>query len=188
MCVPEIWRQPQQLGFLLDEGLVGAAGQVERQAAPLRFSSRAPGPKDEQIVRRDRARAQPVEAVLDPLVEPAEVFVLVPERFRGLAAPLADALGQLDHLVDGLLAVETHDVVEAKPAGARLGFAGQRRQHLDEHRHHHLRPALADQRQRAVEIEQNMADAGRGANVGRRMTSPVNSDFIAQELLHPGSG
>ena len=33
-------------------------------------------------------------------------------------------------------------------------------EHLGEHRHHDLGPALTDQRQRAVEIEQNVADAG----------------------------
>ena len=59
-------------------------------------------------------------------VQPAQVFVLVPERLAGLAAALADALGQLDHLVDRLLAVEPHDVVERQPAhvGPRSRPAG----------------------------------------------------------------
>ena len=81
---------------------------------------------------------------------------------RGLAAALADPLGELDHLVDGLLAVEPHDVVEGQLAAVGLGLARQRRQHLDEHRHHDLGPALADQRQRAVEVEQDVADPGPG--------------------------
>ena len=33
--VPEVRGQAQQLGLLLDEDLVGAAGQVDRQAAAL---------------------------------------------------------------------------------------------------------------------------------------------------------
>jgi hypothetical protein len=45
---------------------------------------------NEQVVGRDRPLPQPVDPVLDPEVEPAEVFVLVPERFLGLAAALAD--------------------------------------------------------------------------------------------------
>jgi hypothetical protein len=86
--------------------------------------------------------------------------VFVPERFLGGAAAILDARGELDHLVDGLLAVETHDIVEAKLAALNLRLAGQRWKHLDEHRHHHLRPALADKRERAVEVEKDVADVG----------------------------
>ena len=41
-----------------------------------------------------------------------------------------------------------------------LGLARQPRQGLDEHRHHDLGPSLADQRERAVEVEQDVADLG----------------------------
>ena len=76
----------------------------------------------------------------------------------GCAAALADPLGELDHLVDRLLAVEAHDVVEDHAADVGLGLARQPRQGLDEHRHHDLGPSLADQRERAVEVEQDVAD------------------------------
>ena len=39
-----------------------------------------------------------------------------------------------------------------------LGLTRQRRQHLDEHWHHHLGPALADQRQGSVKIKEHVAD------------------------------
>ena len=45
--------------------------------------------------------------------------MLVPERLARLAAALADPVGELDHLVDGLLAVEPHDVVEGQLCGGR---------------------------------------------------------------------
>ncbi len=77
-----------------------------------------------------------------------------------LAAALADPLGELDHLVDRLLAVEPHDVVEHHPPDVGLGLAGQARQGLDEHRHHDVGPSLADQRERAVEVEEDVADLG----------------------------
>ena len=49
--------------------------------------------------------------------------MLVPERLLGVAAALADAIGELDHLVDGLLAVEPHDVLEREPPAVVLGLA-----------------------------------------------------------------
>ena len=146
---------------MLHEELVGAAGQVERQAASFAgspASDRAPWTSKSSA--GDRPLPQAVDPVVDANVQPAEVFVLVPERLLRLAAALADALGELDHLVDRLLAVEPHDVLEGQLPAIGLGLARQRGKHLGEHRHHDLGPALADQRQRAVEVEQHMADAG----------------------------
>jgi len=111
---------------LLDKELVGSAGQVDRQSALFEVLQQATSPMDEQVVGLDRSLPQPANAVLDPEVEPAEVFVLVPERFPGLAAPLADPRGELHHLVDGLLAVQTHDVLEGEAAAIGLGLTGQR--------------------------------------------------------------
>ena len=49
--------------------------------------------------------------------------MLVPKRDLRFAAALADALGKLDHLVDGLLAVEAHHVVLKQLADVGLGLA-----------------------------------------------------------------
>ncbi len=147
-------------GLFFDEDLVGSAGQVDRQAAVPEILQQPTGPMDEQVVGLDCLLPQPVEPILDPQVEPTEVFVLVPERFPGLAAPLANSLGELDHLVDGLLAVEVHDVLEGHPGALGRGLTRQCGEDFGEHRHHDLGPALADQRQRPVEVEQDVADPG----------------------------
>src|SRR5208337_650303 len=78
---PEVRVQAQQLGLLLDKDLVGSAGQVDRQSALFEVLQQATSPMNEQVVGLDRSLPQPANAVLDPEVEPAEVFVLVPERF-----------------------------------------------------------------------------------------------------------
>ena len=101
--------------------------------------------------------------VADPLVEAAEVLVLVPQRLPRVAAALGDPLGQLNHLEDRLLAVQPHDVVVGQPPEIGVGLVALAGQHLDEHRHHDFRPTLADQRQGAVEIEQDVADFRTGA-------------------------
>src|ERR1043165_9800254 len=71
----------------------------------------------------------------DALVQTAKVFVLVPERVARLAAAFLDALGQLDHLIDGLLAVEPHDVVEAELAAGFLALVWERGKGFDEKFH-----------------------------------------------------
>src|SRR5262245_50407525 len=84
--------------------------------------------------------------------------MLVPERFTRNSAALLDPIGQLKHLINGLLAVQPHDVVVTKLPPASLRVAGHFRQHLDKHRDHDLGPALAYQRKRAVKIKQDMAN------------------------------
>ena len=126
----------------------------------------------------DRAAGEPGGAAADVLFQPAQVFVLVPERLVRLAAALADPLGELDHLVDRLLAVEPHDVVEHHPPDVVLGLAGPARQGLDEHGHHDLGPSLADQRKRAVEVEQDVADLGaRRQGNGQLDAGPAADDL-----------
>src|ERR1043165_9715 len=98
----------------------------------------------------------------DALVQTAKVFVLVPERVARLAAAFLDALGQLDHLIDGLLAVEPHDVVEAELAAGFLALVWERGKGFDEHGNHDLRPALADEGEGAVEVQQDVAEVWPG--------------------------
>ena len=63
------------------------------------------------LVGRDPPGLQIRHAMLDALPQRVEVEILVVERVSRLAAALADLLGQLDHLVDRLLAGEPGDVV-----------------------------------------------------------------------------
>ena len=85
----EVAVDAEQLGLLLDERLVGAAGQVEREPAALKLLQQRARPVNEQIVLLDLALAQALEAADDPRVEPAQVLVLVPERIARLAAAFA---------------------------------------------------------------------------------------------------
>ena len=117
--------------------------------------------------------------------------MLVPERLARLAAALANPLGELDHLIDRLLAVEPHDVVEDHLLDLLVGLAGQARKCLDEHRHHDLGPPLADQRQRAVEVEQHVADLGPRLEQGRQLDATpargkgAGTDWAAHDWPHP---
>src|SRR5438105_14635560 len=95
----------------------------------------------------------------DALFEPAKVLMLVPERLARRSAAFSNPFRELDHLVNRLLAIEPHDVLITKPAALFLSFARPRRQHLHEHGNHHFGPALADERERTVEIKQHMADS-----------------------------
>src|SRR5207253_10360049 len=49
------------------------------------------------------------DAFLDPLHEKIMIAMLVLQRFAGLSAAAANFVGKLDHLIDGLPAVEAHD-------------------------------------------------------------------------------
>ena len=110
----EVPRDVQQLGLGLDERLVGAAGQVERTAPRGKLLQQPPAAVHEQLVGRDPPVLSPSMRSRDPQVQSPQIFVLVPQRLARLAAPLADPLGELDHLVDRLLAVKPHDVVEGQ--------------------------------------------------------------------------
>ena len=52
--------------------------------------------------------------------------MLVGQRLAGLAAALADSIGELNHLIDRLLAVQLHDVVDHEPPKVVVGLAGLR--------------------------------------------------------------
>ena len=66
-------------------------------------------------------------------------------------------------MIDRLLAVEAHDVVVEQRSLRLFALARQGRQHVNEHGNHHFRPALPNQGQRAIEIQEHMCDplAGR---------------------------
>ena len=81
------------------------------------------GAMHQQFVGLNPAAPQARSPAADPVFEPPQVFMLVPQQFARLAAALSDALGQLDELIDGLLACEPRDVVGHQFAQLRLRFA-----------------------------------------------------------------
>jgi len=88
--------------------------------------------------------------------------MLVLKRIAGRAAAAAHLLGELDHLVDRLLARET--VHELRHHGRQFGGRLPRAQLLED-RHHHgdhdIDPAAADEGQRSVEVEERGAGEDR---------------------------
>ena len=85
----EVAGHVEQFGLGLDARLVGAAGQVEREPAGGKLLQELPAAMDQQFVGPDPAAPQPLDPVADPLVEAAEVLVLVPQRLPRAAAALA---------------------------------------------------------------------------------------------------
>src|SRR5262245_9392519 len=113
---------------------------------------------DQEVISLHRMISDPFEARTDPLLQPAQVIMFVPERFFRLAPSLADSVGQLDHLVNGLLPIQPHDVVIEELANALPALARTSWKHLHKHGQHDLRPTLPNQGQRTVEIKKDMTD------------------------------
>src|SRR5205085_4939211 len=101
--------------------------------------------EDQEIVGVQRAAAESLDAPGDSLLEPAQILVLIPERLARLAATFPDPVGELNELVDGLLAVQSHDVVGYQLAGLAVRFIRTARQHFQKHGHHDLGPSLSNQ-------------------------------------------
>ena len=105
--------------------------------------------------------------------------MLVPERLAGLAAALADAVGELDHLVDGLLAVEPHDVLERQAAAVVVGLAVERPAAVSVN----IGTITSGQPWRISESVPSKSNrtwlmVGRGWNEGLRITSAVNREGV----------
>ena len=100
------------------------------------------------------------------LIEAAQVFFFVNEWIGWVAPALSDAVGQLNHLVDGLFPVEAHDVLVEDLAGLLFRFAGAPRKQFDEEREHDLGPALADEGKGAIEVEESVAEMRTRAEAG----------------------
>ena len=138
-------RQPEQPGLLLHEHFVRAAGQINGETALAQVLEELARTVHEPFHRFHCPRPQAIGSRPNQCIESMKIFVLVPERFARLAAPFLDTIGQLDHLVDSLLAVKAHDVVRHERAHRFIRFIGAAREHFHEHRDHDFRPALADQ-------------------------------------------
>src|SRR6266498_3201206 len=176
----EVAREIEQLGFLLDEHFVGAAGQVESEPAGLKLSQELAGTMDEKGIRTQHPGAETVNAGTDAVLEAPQVFVLVPKRLLGRSAAFLDPRRQLDHLVNSLFSVETHDVVLAKAPAFLFGLGRERGKHLHEHGHHHLRPTFTEEGKRAVEIEQDVREIRARREAGREFDQAAE----ARDSLH----
>ena len=122
----EIAGDVEELGLALDGEFVRPAGEVEGEAAPPQVLQQRPGGVNEQFVGGDGAVGQP--GVRAPMCRPAGAGTRACTTAVRSARPRApDPLGELDHLVDRLLAVEPHDVVEDHLRELGLGLAGQAR-------------------------------------------------------------
>jgi len=151
-----------------DIGLVGAAGDVERDSAvseALDELQRAGHPMRRRVLR---ARLECLDGVADHLMEPANVDVLialsVEDPIRGDLAVSADHLDQMLHLEDGLDARGFVDVFQ--DLGLDLGGGGLARgDGLAHDRRHDSLPALTYEGDGAIEIEEGVLYArstGRG--------------------------
>ena len=147
-------------------GFVGAAGEVKRDAAAPQVFQHAARAEQQKMIGFQFAPAQALQAVRDSAVQSAQIFIFIPERLACPPAAFLDALRELHHLIDRLLAVLAHDVVVEHLPRSRFSFVRPAGQHFQEHRDHHVRPPLADQGKRAVKIEQDMTDAGAGSEAG----------------------
>lgn len=183
----EILGDIEEVGFSFDGVLVGSAGEMEAHASPGQMFEEGAGGVDEQGFGIDRFSGQAGNSFEVAFVEAAEIFAFIPERLARFAAPFAHALGQLNHLIDRLLAVQPHDVFEGDPPGIFLGFSGKQGQGFDEQGDHDLRPSLADQREGAVEVEQDVADLRAGNQGSGQFDSPVaNGDVERAWDRHRG--
>src|SRR5205814_769040 len=81
--VPEVAGEIEQLGLLLDERFVGAAGQVKGQATALESPQEPARVVDEKLLARQRPVPQTFDAATDAGVETAQILVFVPKRIPG---------------------------------------------------------------------------------------------------------
>ena len=111
--------------------------------------------------------AHTFHAVSHLLPQQIVVLVFVLQRFSRRAAPRPDFLGQLDHLIDRLLAVESHHVFFHVLKQFLAGFprAGGL-QDVDHHRDHHILPVAAQQGDGSVEVKDGRAKSAAG-KIGR---------------------
>ena len=120
--------------------------------------------RDGQRLRIDFAALKAAQPAVDALEQAAVVFVLVGLRIQRPAAESGDLLRQADALIDGLLAGELGDELPRAPGerfareAARPGGGGQLVCKIGDH---DLLPALAHEREGAVEIQHRVAEGAR---------------------------
>ena len=149
----EVTVDVEEARFVAQELLIGAAGEVQLQAARPQCFEKSAGARDEVLLGRG-AFGEVVEAVADFPVEAPQVEALVLKRIEGLAAIAADLIGKLDHLVDGLLPGKAADAVldGRTELFHRLALI-QTGEDLHHHGDHHLHPAGSDEGDGTVKIK-----------------------------------
>ena len=123
-------RQSEQGRFVSNEGDIGAAGEIEVQAAFLQASKKRVAAGDGPMVGANLAGGEAVEPALNALHEAVVKFVLVRQRFERLAAALGHFLSKLDHLIDRLLAIVLHDEIFDMSRQRRILFVGAGRRRI----------------------------------------------------------
>ena len=103
---------------------------------------------------------------MDALVEAPQILVFVPEGIFRVTAPFLDASGELDHLINGLFAVQAHDVIQEELVLLLLGFPRDSGEHFRKQRDHDFGPALPDEGEGTVKIKEHMRDLGSGSEAG----------------------
>lgn len=142
--------------FVLDVFFVGTAGEVEGLVFLLEEFQQFAGAGDSEDFGIDSSGLESFDTPVNTLPEEVVVLVFVVESFAGSAAAFGDFLGKLDHLVDGLLAVELHDEFLDLLMEFVTGFFGRGlSEDLDHHGNHDFGPAFANQGEGAVEIEED---------------------------------
>src|ERR1017187_567026 len=150
----EIAGEVEEGGFLLEMGVVGAAGEVEAEAAGAQVFEQGAGAGDEVPVRSAAVVAELLNAQAGDGEEADEELLLVVARIEGRAAAQCDLFGQGDHLIESVLAGEAPDEGLDGAAEIFLAFTGvERGKDFEHHRQHDAAPSGADERDGAVEIE-----------------------------------
>ena len=82
--------------------------------------------------------------------------MLVPERLLRLSTTFADPVGQLHHLINRLLPIQTHDVIICQFLAIFMALSRQSWKDFREHWNHDLRPSLTDDRQGSIEVKKDV--------------------------------
>lgn len=162
----EIVSQVEQGGFLLDAVFDGAAEDDELDALCVELVEELARAEDDKIILRGAASQNEVGALCDDLVEAG--LIVVQEGFgrRRLGTASVDEFGEAVGLEDGRLAVERENFTEQKIMDGSFGFAWNSGVKRAEKLIHEFRPTVAQPGERAIEIEDHMADLRAGRKAG----------------------
>ena len=161
----EVRLQPEQHRFALHLRFGGPAENDQLHAPRAQDVEHRERAGDHELLRARFAPCQPADAALQRLVKSAQIYLQQGGGSRRADVPFAREVVEAVHLVDRRLAVQRKNV--ATHLLSRCGVTAQRlRQEFCEHLDHHVRPAVAQPRKRAVEIEDHMREIRAAEIVG----------------------